>query len=204
MVLDDWVLCRIYKKNSGGQKPISGAPSTEHSHGSSSSCSTQYDDMLESLPEINDRFFTLPRMNSLRTTQHDEKFNLQNLTSGNFDWASLAGVPSLPELVPSTQSQAQSQGHVTNNTGTAMKYNDIYAPTIPPLCQVDSSSEKFGGPVDEEVQSGSRANRVENPGLLFQQNSNGSGQGQGQGFSNSFDPFGIRYPTHQGGFGFRQ
>ncbi|XP_057461784.1 NAC domain-containing protein JA2L-like [Actinidia eriantha] len=180
--LDDWVLCRIYKKNSSSQKLISGAnPSIEHSHGSSSSSSSQLDDMLESLPEINDRFFTLPQMNSLRTIQHhDEKLNLQNLTSANFDWASVAGAASLPELVPNSQSQ----GHVSNHN---IKCNDVYVPSTS---------------MDEEVQSGIRAQQVENRGL-FQQNPSEFSQG----FPNSIDPFGIRYQTGQtppGGFGFRQ
>ncbi|GFS39141.1 NAC domain containing protein 3 [Actinidia rufa] len=180
--LDDWVLCRIYKKNSSSQKPISGVnPSIENSHGSSSSSSSQFDDMLESLPEINDRLFNLPRMNSLRTIQHhDEKLNIQNLTSGNFDWASLAGAASLPELVPG----GQSQGHVSNHN---IKYNDAYVPSMS---------------MEEEVQSGIRAQRGENQGL-FQQNPTGFTQG----FANSIDPFSIRYQTSQtplGGFGFRQ
>ncbi|KAL7216844.1 hypothetical protein ACSBR1_028713 [Camellia fascicularis] len=198
--LDDWVLCRIYKKNSSAQKPIAGVSSKELSHGSSSSSSSQFDDMLESLPEINDRFFTLPRMNSLKTIQQDEKFNIQNLTSGNFDWASLAGaVTSLPELVPGGQSQAQTlaPGHLGNNNNM---YNDMYVPSIPPLSRVDSPCERFGASVEEEVQSGLRTqHRLENSGF-FQQNSNGFVQS----FSNSPDPFGIRYPTQQGGFRLRQ
>ncbi|GFZ04824.1 hypothetical protein Acr_17g0003960 [Actinidia rufa] len=137
--------------------------------------------MLESLPEINDRFFTLPQMNSLRTIQHhDEKLNIQNLTSANFDWASVAGATSLPELVPNSQSQ----GHVSNHN---IKYNDVYVPSMS---------------MDEEVQSGIRAQQVENRGL-FQQNPSEFAQG----FPNLIDPFGIRYQTGQtppGGFGFRQ
>ena len=180
--LDDWVLCRIYKKNSSSQKPISGVnPTIEHSHVSSSSSSSQFDDMLESLPDINDRLFNLPRMNSVRTIQHqDEKLNIQNLTSGNFDWASLAGAASLPELVPGSQYQ----GHVSNHN---IKYNDVYVPSMS---------------MEEEVQSGIRAQQSENQGL-FQQNPNGFTQG----FANSIDPFSIRYQTNQtprGGFGFRQ
>ncbi|KAK4398401.1 NAC domain-containing protein JA2L [Sesamum angolense] len=93
-LLDDWVLCRIYKKNSSAQKPaISNVQSKDYSLGSSSSSSSQYDDVLESLPEIDDRFFSLPRMNSLKNfQQEDQKLNLQHLGSGNFDWATLAGL----------------------------------------------------------------------------------------------------------------
>ncbi|GFP96730.1 NAC domain-containing protein 72 [Phtheirospermum japonicum] len=59
--LDEWVLCRIYKKNSSAQKPtaaISGSQSREYSLGSSSSSSSQYDDVLDSLPDINDHFLS--------------------------------------------------------------------------------------------------------------------------------------------------
>ncbi|KAE9458132.1 hypothetical protein C3L33_09953, partial [Rhododendron williamsianum] len=184
--LDDWVLCRIYKKNSSGQKPISGIPTKEFSHASSSSSSSQFEEMLESFPEINDRSFALPRMSSLKTLQNDEKVNIQRLNSGNFDWASFAGVTSLPELVPA----GQIINNINNNNN--MRYNDLYTLGAQP-------TGKFGNSVDEEVQSGVRNQRVENSGL-FQQNSNGFAQG----FGNSVDPFGIRYPSQQGGFGFRQ
>uniref|UniRef100_A0A5B7AMY7 Putative NAC domain class transcription factor isoform 1 n=1 Tax=Davidia involucrata TaxID=16924 RepID=A0A5B7AMY7_DAVIN len=201
--LDDWVLCRIYKKNSCAQKPMSVAPSNEQSHGSSSSSLSQFDDVLDSLPEIEDRFFTLPRMNSLRTMQQDDqKLNLQNLNSGNFDWANLAGVNSLPELVSGGQAQAQAQAQArtppvaVNNNNI---HNDIFAPSIPPFRQ--PAGEKFGNSVavEEEVQSGLRTQGVENPGF-FQLNSNAFTQS----FTNSADPFGIRYSSQPGGFGFRQ
>ncbi|CAH2040947.1 unnamed protein product [Thlaspi arvense] len=177
--LDDWVLCRIYKKNSSGQKPNLGIPSKEHSHGSSTSSSSQFDDMLESLPEINDRFFSLPRMNSLKTMQQ-EKLNIQSLTSGNFDWASLAGAAaSLPEQVAAVQAPApaQAQERLNNNMNS---YNDMRLPSIPPLCHVDS-------PCSEEVQSGLRSHRVESAGFL-PHNCNGFGKS----FGNQIDPFGVR------------
>lgn len=177
--LDDWVLCRIYKKNSSGQKPIlSGTQTKEFSHGSSSSSSSQFEDMLESFPEINDRSFALPRMNSLKTLQNDDKINIQRLNSGSFDWAGFAGVASLPELVP-----AAGQNMNNSNNNVSMRYNDMYTFATQPI-----------GKSEEEVQSGVRNSR------LFQQNSNGFAQG----FGNSPDPFAIRYPTQQGGFGFRQ
>ncbi|EOA17097.1 hypothetical protein CARUB_v10005353mg [Capsella rubella] len=92
--LDDWVLCRIYKKTSGSQRQAAAAAATpvreEYStNGSSSSSSSQLDDVLDSFPEIKDQSFNLPRMNSLRT-----------LLNGNFDWASLAGLHPIPELAP--------------------------------------------------------------------------------------------------------
>ncbi|CAH2077782.1 unnamed protein product [Thlaspi arvense] len=91
--LDDWVLCRIYKKTSGSQRqavaPVEACREEHSTNGSSSSCSSQLDDVLDSFPEMNDRSFNLPRMNSLRT-----------LLNGNFDWASLAGLNPIPELAP--------------------------------------------------------------------------------------------------------
>ncbi|KAL0891126.1 hypothetical protein Bca101_015109 [Brassica carinata] len=91
--LDDWVLCRIYKKTSGSQRQQAVPPvQPEHStNGSSSSSSSHHEDVLDSFPEMNDRSFNLPRVNSLRT-----------LLNGNFDWASLAGLNPIPELAPTS------------------------------------------------------------------------------------------------------
>ncbi|XP_040986433.1 NAC domain-containing protein JA2L-like [Juglans microcarpa x Juglans regia] len=186
--LDEWVLCRIYKKHSNSQKPTTSVSSKEQSNDSSSS--SHLDDVLESLPEIDNRFLALQRMNSLRNQQHDEKFNFQNLGSGNFDWASLLGVNTVPEHALENQAQAQ-----TNCTS-----NDIYVPSIPPLCHVESPPEKFRNTVDEEVQSGSRIQRPIDNSFFFQQYPNLLTQN----FSNSFDPNGFRYPNQPSGFGFRQ
>lgn len=198
MQLDEWVLCRIYKKNSSAQKQLSSVSSKEHSNnGSSSSSSSHLDDMLDSFPELDDRFFALPRMNSLKTgfLNDDQKMGFQNLGSGSLDWATLAGLNSVPELVPSGQSHSQSQGIPSyGNT------NDVYVPTMPTLCQMDTSTNKVGNSVEQEVQSGLRTHqRVGNSGF-FQQNSSSLTQN----FSNSTDPYGFRYPTQPGGFGFRQ
>lgn len=180
-------MCRIYKKNSSSSKPISNIPCTKaHSNGSSSSSSSHLDDVLESLPEIDDRFFSLPRMNSSRLSQPDEKINLQNLGSGSFDWATLAGISSLPELISGVQSHGQPPAAAVNTA------NQMFIPSLPPLIQAE-----------EEVQSGLRTQRIDsvmNPGF-FQQNSNAFTQG----FTNSLDPFGFRYPTQQqNGYGYRQ
>ncbi|XVF70355.1 hypothetical protein PTKIN_Ptkin11bG0155400 [Pterospermum kingtungense] len=194
--LDDWVLCRIYKKNSSAQKPLSSVSSKEHSNnGSSSSSCSQLDDMLESYPELDDRFFALPRVNSLKTLQHDEKMGFQNLGSGNFDWASLAGLNSVSELVPSGKTQNQSQ--VIPSYGNN---DDVFVPTMPPtLCQMDAPAIKVGNSVEEEVQSGLRTQRVDNSGFFLQNPSVLT-----RNLSNSNDPCGFRYPTQSGGFGFRQ
>ncbi|KAF8409322.1 hypothetical protein HHK36_005396 [Tetracentron sinense] len=183
--LDDWVLCRIYKKNSSIQKPDLSVSTKEHSNVSFSSSSSHLEDVLESLPEIDDRFFALPRMNSLKTLQEEEKLNFQNLSSLN----NLAVVGSFTELICNGQAQAQAHRAVS----------EMNFPAIPPLSNMDSPSEKFGSSLEEEVESGLRSQGVENSGF-FQQDSNAFTQS----FFNSIDPFGIRYPTHQGGFGYRQ
>ncbi|KAK8622756.1 hypothetical protein V6N13_117658 [Hibiscus sabdariffa] len=196
--LDDWVLCRIYNKNSGGQKPFPSVKSREQStNGSSSSCSSQLDDMLESLPELDERFFGLPRMNSLKTFQNDEKTGFQNMGIGGLDWANLGlgGFNSVPELVHSGMTQTQSQGIPSYGN------SDVYVPTMPPaVCQMDMSANKAGNSVEEEVESGIKTQRVDNSGI-FQQNSNVLNSHR---FSNSMDPYGFRYPTQTGGFGIRQ
>ncbi|KAK6132823.1 hypothetical protein DH2020_033422 [Rehmannia glutinosa] len=147
--LDDWVLCRIYKKNSSGQKgggatataAVYGDRSKEYSHDSSSSSSSQYDDVLESLPEIDDRFFSLPRMNSIK--------NLQQLGSGNFDWATLAGLnPLCPELVQAQHGQPhQANVNVSNNMSSQ---NDMYAPSANVADEVQSGpgNQNFSSSVD--------------------------------------------------------
>lgn len=193
--LDEWVLCRIYKKNSSSQKPIvtnSLMSKEQYSNGSSSSSSSHIDDVLDSLPAIDDRVFSLPRVNSLKTLNHEEdRLGLHNLWSGNFDWATLAGLNSVPELVPGNQTQPQYQGTVGFNK------SDSYVPSIPPLCHGESPAKRLGNSVEEEVQSGLRTQRVENSGFV-QPNSNVLSQN----FSNSLDPYGFRYPTHSGGYGF--
>ncbi|KAF4367148.1 NAC domain-containing protein 72 [Cannabis sativa] len=202
--LDEWVLCRIYKKSSGSQNKqmmMASPMSKEHSNGSSSSSSSHLDDVLDSLPAIDDRFFNLPRVNSLKTLhqQGDEKLGFLNLGSGNFDWATLAALNSVPELVPGNQASQPQQC-----TGTVgYNNNDMFVPSsIPPLCHVDQSppKNKLENSMDEEVQSGLRnSQRIDNSGF-YQTNSNVLTQN----YSNSLDPYGFRYPAHSAGFGFRQ
>ncbi|XP_044474351.1 NAC domain-containing protein JA2L-like [Mangifera indica] len=189
--LDDWVLCRIYKKNSSAQRPLLTASlsSKEHSNGSCSTSSSQFDDVLESLPEIDDGVFAVPQMNSLKTLQPDEKINLNNLGSGNFDWASLAGLNSVPELASSGQTQSQGMVRYANN--------DVFVASMPQLCHVETG--KIGNLTDEEVQSGVRNQRVDNSRFYLQNSGILT-----QNFSNSVDPSGSRYPIQQGAYGFRQ
>ncbi|KAJ6770464.1 putative proteinC DOMAIN-CONTAINING PROTEIN 72 [Salix purpurea] len=193
--LDDWVLCRIYKKNSSAaQKSMSGVSSREYSANCSSpSSSSHLEDVLDSLPEIDDRRFALPRTSPLKPMQHEEKINLANLGSGSFDWATLAGLnSSLPELL-----QTYPDANYSNTD-----VNGVCVPSMPPLRHTDSSTERMGNSVEEEVQSGVRTQqRVGNSGF-FQQNSGA----MTPNFSSSFlDPYGFRYSTQPGsGFGFRQ
>lgn len=182
--MDDWVLCRIYKKNSSAQKTLIGDTSEEYSHGSSPSSSSRYDDLLDSLPEINDRFFALPRINSLKSFQQDEKLSLSNLGSGNFDWASLAALNSLPEPVTGVQAPVEAQGALNSNNNM----NDMCVPSLSPPCHVD-----------EEVESGHRNRLFRNSGF-FQHGPNDFSQS----FSSGIDPFGFRYSTQSGNLGFRQ
>ncbi|KAI3441552.1 NAC domain-containing protein [Psidium guajava] len=194
--LDEWVLCRIYKKSSGLHKPtMSTSSSKEHSHGSHSSTSS-FDDMLETLPEIDDRCFSLPRMNSLRMTQHqqqqDQKPNLQTLMgSGSFDWATLAGLNLEPQqqLVPGNQAQAHAQGLV--NYGG----NDVF---VSQMGHLDGPQRRLGSLAEEEVQSGVRTQPLE----AYQPSSRGFAQTHPA--NSSLDPYGYRYPTHLAGLGSRQ
>ncbi|KAD3066859.1 hypothetical protein R6Q59_018951 [Mikania micrantha] len=181
--LDDWVLCRIYKKHSSAQKAVSGGQTTEQSHGSSSSSSSQFDDVLESLPEIENRFFNLPTVNSTFQQEH-QKLNLQKFDSGNYDWASIAAF-GLPEPVTGVQDPPNQS---TMNVGSSMA--PVYA-----------TDTKFVRLVEDEVQSGIKSQRVDNPGY-FQ--SNLSPFAQSQSLPSTNDPFRIRYPTQQGVLGFRQ
>ena len=193
--LDEWVLCRIYKKkSSAAQKSMPGASSKEPSTNSSSSSFSSHldDDVLDPLPEFDGRFLDLPRANSLKPMQHEEKINLANLGSGSFDWATLAGLNSVPQLVQTQPGVSYSNSNV----------NDVYVPSMSQLCHMDSSAERMGNSVEEEVQSGvrTRLERVGNPGF-FQQNSSV----MPPNFPNSLDPYWLRYSIQPGsGFGFRQ
>ncbi|XP_060209374.1 NAC domain-containing protein JA2 [Lycium barbarum] len=200
--LDEWVLCRIYKKNSSGPKPfMSGLHSSnEYSHADSTSSSSQFDDMLESLPEMDDRFTNLPRLNSLKT----EKFNLERLDSANFDWAILAGLKPMPESgptnqAPGVQAQAQAQGHVNihNHNNNNMNFmNDVYV--HPTNFRGNTKVESIN--LDEEVESGIRNQRVDRPGY-FQPSLNGFPQTY---TNNCVDQFGIQCPNPTLNLGFRQ
>ncbi|KAK4778971.1 hypothetical protein SAY86_006499 [Trapa natans] len=155
--LDDWVLCRIYKKNSSSSshKPLvisatAAISGKEHSYVSSSS-SSSLDDMLALPPMDIDRFFAHPQMDSMKAEQQpqEEKPCLQGrLGSGGFDWATLAGI----------SSQTQLSNYVNNDA--------LYAPAN---CNLAATQVRrlAGCPVvDEEVQSGLRGGARQNLGVF--------------------------------------
>ncbi|GMH05659.1 hypothetical protein Nepgr_007499 [Nepenthes gracilis] len=197
--LDDWVLCRIHEKSSSSAKTVSTVPNKDHSTGGESESTSHLDDVLESFPEIDDRSFALPRVNSLKAIQQDDKTGLMSLLgSGNYDWSTLAGLNPGFEFssVGFAEQQVQTDGTTqlqVNNGG-----NDMYVPSLPPLCHVDSPP--IGNSVEDEVQSGLETERVDhskiaNP-VFFSRNSNYLTQN----YSDSLDPFWIRYPNPSSGF----
>ncbi|KAK7313011.1 hypothetical protein VNO77_37333 [Canavalia gladiata] len=176
--LDDWVLCRIYKKHSSSQKGELSFWGKECSNGSSPSSSSHVEDMLE-LPEIDDRCFALPRVNSFRTLmQQDEKLGFHNIGTGNFpDWINPTDLDAVSEF----GSGNQTQGMV--NYGC----NDLFVPSVPPFGHVDFTT------MEEEVESGART-------ACFQQNPNAFTH---RLLSGSGDQFGFGYPGQQIGYGSR-
>ncbi|XP_042494082.1 NAC domain-containing protein JA2L-like [Macadamia integrifolia] len=180
--LDDWVLCRIYKKNSSTQKSVSGVWTTEQ-RASYSSSFTQWEDVLQSLPEIDDHLFDIPRMNSLKSL-------IQNKKSCN---VKLEG------------NKSGSSGEFCSSKSVIQgPTNDLYFPSIPKICQVGSPSDKLGSSIiEEEVEStGVRSQQEVDDSCFFHPNSNMFANQ----FTDSLDPFGIKYPLHLncGDFVYRQ
>ncbi|KAI3708444.1 hypothetical protein L2E82_37613 [Cichorium intybus] len=140
--LDDWVLCRIYKKNSSAEKTISGGLSTDQSHNSSSSSSSQFDDVLDSLPAIDDKFMNFP---AKTFNVDDQKVDIQKFDTENYDWTSIASFGLQDPVTNNYQS---------NTTSIDMTFN---------------MHMKFVKSPDDEVQTGIRSQRLENSGYLFSQ-----------------------------------
>lgn len=88
--LDDWVLCRIYKKNSSAEKAFSERPKTEPSHNSSSSSSSQFEDVRDSFPDtipaMDDKYLSFQNNKTTFTEDEDQKVDMGT----NYDWASIA------------------------------------------------------------------------------------------------------------------
>ena len=182
--LDDWVLCRIYKKNSSSQKVEANFWAKECSNGSSPSSSSHVEDRLESFPEIDDQCFTFPSANPIKTMQQqDEKYGFQNMGSEFFsDWVTAPDLDSISEF----GSGCQTQGMVN------YEYNDLFVPSVPPF----HMEFMAGAPTEEEVQSSVRTQRADGEGY-FQQNPNarnlsGSNESLGFGFMDQQIRFGLR------------
>ncbi|KAK4750649.1 hypothetical protein SAY87_004131 [Trapa incisa] len=205
--LDDWVLCRIYKKNSSSsQEPLailSAAASSgkEHSHASSSS-SSSLDDMLEALPGMDGQFFAHahPRMHTVKAEHQPQgqKPYLQScLESSSFNWAALAGSSSGgPE-----PSYAQPQPHLANYANNDASYTlAVPPPPMPTAAATQLWRQAFNPMADQEVQSGLRGGARQQLGAFHQ----GSGLLE-QAPTTSIDPLFYRYPASQStGFGYRQ
>ncbi|KAF3643860.1 NAC domain-containing protein 72 [Capsicum annuum] len=176
--LDDWVLCRIYKKNVAAPKPGScDLRNKDISHGgSSSSSSSLFGDMLETLPVIEDRYFSLPQMNF---QQSDTNLSLQQFGSGNFNWAATAQslFPELATQNPASGPPPAAPPMLVNNQNNLNNLNEFFANSTALNFHEDVKNE---GGSEQEVQSS-----VNNPGF-YPVNSTG--------FPGT-DPFGIRYPT---------
>ncbi|XP_071736623.1 NAC domain-containing protein JA2-like [Rutidosis leptorrhynchoides] len=142
--LDDWVLCRIYKKNSSAERTLSGGPSVEQSHGSPSSSSSPFDDVLDSFPDTiqtNDDKFINYQTNNFVITE-DQKVNIPKFDSGNYGWASIDAFGS--------------QDPINNNLTS-----------VDPAFNMKMKFEKSMD--DVEVNNGIRSQRMESSGYLFPQ-----------------------------------
>ncbi|XP_068639864.1 NAC domain-containing protein 72-like [Aristolochia californica] len=130
--LDDWVLCRIYKKNSGLEKS---SGSVKENCNNVLTSSANLEDVLKSLPAIDERFFSLPRVNSLKFLQEVDHHYFQNLGgAGKLDWL---GQNTTEFGLPNTQA--------VHGFGAV--------PSIS-LCQVGSPSDVLGdSSIEEEVES---------------------------------------------------
>ncbi|CAN8269300.1 unnamed protein product [Cochlearia groenlandica] len=119
--LDDWVLCRIYKKQTSAQKQVYNNLMTktrEYSNNgsSTSSSSHQYDDVLESLREIDDRSMGYAKApgssNGIKPVLTENQTGFHGLARGSsFDnWMNFGGHNSVPELGLSHNSTDSSGG----------------------------------------------------------------------------------------------
>ncbi|CAL9218736.1 unnamed protein product [Arabidopsis halleri] len=100
--LDDWVLCRIYKKQSSAQKQVyenvitSAREFSNNGTSSTTSSSSHFEDVLDSFHhEIDNRNFQFSnpnRFSSLRPDITEQKTGFNGLAdTSNFDWGSFAG-----------------------------------------------------------------------------------------------------------------
>ncbi|XP_010545806.1 PREDICTED: NAC domain-containing protein 19-like [Tarenaya hassleriana] len=177
--LDDWVLCRIYKKNSSAQKQIHNSVLTNREYsnnGSSTSSSSHFDDVLQSIHEIDDQSFHFTGSNrSMPFNLPEQKSGfIANLGTSDFNWSSLADTHnSAPELGAS-------------QVFPGFGYDEGY----------------FHVKTDDEVESGYRTQRQKNAASASGMLQLGSGALTQASGVNSVDVFGFRYSGQPGGFGF--
>ncbi|KAF5773822.1 putative transcription factor NAM family [Helianthus annuus] len=139
--LDDWVLCRIYEKNSRIGMMNSGGPSTKQSHDSSamSSSSLSFDKVLNSHPD--DKFSNFPTNHCVKTfSEEDQKFE-----SEKEDWLSIGAFAS-PNSI--NNNNLLNSSFVDSTFNIQMKYV--------------KSLESLG----DEVQTGIRSQRIKNSTYL--------------------------------------
>ncbi|CAL9220960.1 unnamed protein product [Arabidopsis halleri] len=166
--LDDWVLCRIYKKQSSAQKQaynnlMTSGREYSNNGSSTSSSSHQYDDVLESLHEIDNRSlgFAAGSSNSLprshRPVLTNQKTGFHGLArEPSFDWANLVGQNSVPELglsqnVPSlrygdggTQQQAEGIPRFNNNNSDVLAHHGFSVDPVNGFGYSGQQSSGFG------------------------------------------------------------
>lgn len=141
--LDDWVLCRIYKKNSSAEKAFSERPKTEPSHNSSSSSSSQFEDVRDSFPDtipaMDDKYLSFQNNKATFTEDEDQKVDMGT----NYDWASIA---------------AFGLQDPTNNNANGSSMDPAF-----------DMQMKFEKSPNDEGENGIRSQRMENSGYMFSQ-----------------------------------
>lgn len=169
--MDDWVLCRIYKKQSSAQKQAyengitSNGEFSNNGTSSTTSSSSHFEDVLDSLhhEKIDNRnmqFSNDPnQFSSLRPDLTEQKPEFNGLLdTSSFDWSSFAG---------NGEHNSVGMSHVVPN----LEYNCGYLKT------------------EEEVESSLGIQRFENSGALAH---NGYGVDSiGFGYSGQVDGFGF-------------
>ncbi|EOA31059.1 hypothetical protein CARUB_v10014211mg [Capsella rubella] len=164
--LDDWVLCRIYKKQTSAQKQVynnqilSGGREYSNNGSSTSSSSHQYDDVLESLHEIDNRSLGFAAGSSNALPHHSHRPVLTSQKTGfhglarepSFDWANLVGQNSVPELglghnVPSLRygdggAQQQTEGIPRFNNSDVLAHQGF---SVDPVNGIGFSGQQNSG-----------------------------------------------------------
>nr|GEY84212.1 NAC domain-containing protein 72-like [Tanacetum cinerariifolium] len=145
-MLDDWVLCRIYKKNSSAEKTFPEQAKTEPSHISSSSSSSQFDDVLDSfpntIPAMDNKYLSFQNNKTTLAEDEDQKVDM----TANYGWARIAAYG----LQDPTSNNANPSNGSSMDTTFDMQM-------------------KYGKSPNDEVENGIRSQRMENSGYLFSQ-----------------------------------